>query len=40
MKNPQELCEYTRKHLIRVYPAGKRIDSSNYDPIPAFQVGA
>ena len=23
---------YTKVHLVRIYPAGYRVDSSNYDP--------
>lgn len=34
------VIEYTQKHLLRVYPAGKRVDSSNYDPVPAWNCGA
>mmetsp|Transcript_14314 Transcript_14314/g.18561 ORF Transcript_14314/g.18561 Transcript_14314/m.18561 type:complete len:877 (+) Transcript_14314:211-2841(+) len=30
---------YSIRHLIRVYPSGKRVDSSNYDPIPAWNSG-
>lgn len=30
---------FTNKHLVRIYPAGKRADSSNYNPIPMWNVG-
>lgn len=30
---------YNRNHLSRIYPAGTRIASDNYDPIPAWCVG-
>jgi len=31
--------EYTRRFFARVYPAGTRVDSSNYDPVPAWTAG-
>ena len=41
MKNGgSNLVKYTRNHLVRVYPKGLRVDSSNYDPMPAWTVGA
>jgi hypothetical protein len=30
---------YSRRQLSRIYPNGKRVDSSNYDPQPLFNVG-
>ena len=30
---------YASRHLGRVYPAGRRVDSSNYDPFPAWRAG-
>ncbi len=39
-KNPTGLQEYTQKHLMRTYPRGTRVDSSNYDPQTAWNVGA
>ncbi|CAK9022411.1 1-phosphatidylinositol 4 [Durusdinium trenchii] len=33
------LSTYAKSHLIRVYPAGSRISSSNYDPVPAWNAG-
>eukprot|EP00516_Mucochytrium_quahogii_P003690 CAMPEP_0203745910 /NCGR_PEP_ID=MMETSP0098-20131031/1506_1 /ASSEMBLY_ACC=CAM_ASM_000208 /TAXON_ID=96639 /ORGANISM=" , Strain NY0313808BC1" /LENGTH=1043 /DNA_ID=CAMNT_0050633823 /DNA_START=262 /DNA_END=3390 /DNA_ORIENTATION=- len=33
------LNSYSKSHLIRVYPAGSRITSSNYDPVPAWNAG-
>eukprot|EP00873_Tetraselmis_striata_P009850 jgi/Tetstr1/430114/TSEL_019948.t1 len=35
----QQWIEYNMRHLSRVYPAGLRVDSSNYSPIPAWQLG-
>ena len=31
---------FTEKHLLRCYPAGHRFLSDNYDPSPAWSVGA
>jgi hypothetical protein len=28
------------KYFFRIYPKGTRVDSSNYDPLPAWNVGA
>ncbi|KAG2445371.1 hypothetical protein HYH02_008836 [Chlamydomonas schloesseri] len=36
----QELYTYTGKHLMRVYPAGWRITSGNYNPMTAWIRGA
>lgn len=33
-----QLIEFNHAHLTRVYPAGKRVDSSNFDPTPAWLV--
>lgn len=33
------LNTYAKNHLIRVYPAVGRVDSSNYDPVPAWNTG-
>ena len=32
--------EHTRRFLVRTYPAGARVDSSNYSPLEALAVGA
>ena len=29
----------TERQFVRTYPAGTRIDSSNYDPIPLWNHG-
>ena len=31
--------EYNKKHLSRTYPSGRRVDSSNYDPIDMWNAG-
>lgn len=31
--------EYNSRHMTRTYPAGSRVDSSNYSPIRAWSVG-
>jgi phosphatidylinositol phospholipase C delta len=36
----QRTVIHTQRHLLRTYPAGKRLDSSNYDPFLAWGVGA
>jgi len=33
------LSRYATQHLIRVYPAGLRLTSSNYDPLAAWNAG-
>ncbi|KAG1677591.1 hypothetical protein FOA52_014489 [Chlamydomonas sp. UWO 241] len=35
-----QLLQYTRRHLLRVYPAAWRVNSGNYDPCPAWSMGA
>lgn len=34
-----DLVPYTHKHLVRIYPKGGRIDSSNPDPVEAWVQG-
>ena len=34
-----KIIEFQRKFLTRIYPSGKRIDSSNYDPFNSFLAG-
>ena len=36
----QEFNEYNTRQLSRVYPAGKRVDSSNYEPMPLWILGS
>ena len=35
-----EIIDFHRKYFTRIYPSGKRVDSSNYDPIDAFNSGS
>ena len=37
--NAAALTSYTKSHLIRSYPKGQRVDSSNYDPTVAWSCG-
>ena len=39
-KSPADWVEYNARQMSRIYPAGKRIDSSNYDPVPSWNVGS
>ncbi|KAJ3187801.1 1-phosphatidylinositol 4,5-bisphosphate phosphodiesterase delta-4 [Gaertneriomyces sp. JEL0708] len=39
-KERNEYIRHTRMFLTRIYPAGIRVNSSNYDPMPHWQVGA
>ncbi|KAI9105701.1 PLC-like phosphodiesterase [Phlyctochytrium arcticum] len=36
----KEYTEHTRRFLTRIYPAGIRVTSTNYDPVPHWRVGA
>ncbi len=36
----KEWAEYNKRQMSRIYPAGIRIDSSNYDPVPSWCVGS
>jgi hypothetical protein len=35
----QEVYTYTSRHLMRTYPMGLRINSSNYNPFRAWSLG-
>ena len=37
--NSTALTAHAKRHLIRTYPKGNRLDSSNYDPAPAWASG-
>eukprot|EP01116_Phalansterium_solitarium_P012906 TRINITY_DN2962_c0_g1_i1.p1 TRINITY_DN2962_c0_g1~~TRINITY_DN2962_c0_g1_i1.p1 ORF type:complete len:707 (-),score=248.02 TRINITY_DN2962_c0_g1_i1:579-2699(-) len=37
--SPAELVEYNSRHLCRIYPRGLRVNSSNFDPQPAWVHG-
>eukprot|EP01100_Stratorugosa_tubuloviscum_P005804 TRINITY_DN2566_c0_g4_i1.p1 TRINITY_DN2566_c0_g4~~TRINITY_DN2566_c0_g4_i1.p1 ORF type:complete len:999 (+),score=364.53 TRINITY_DN2566_c0_g4_i1:27-3023(+) len=39
-QKPRELMEFLRKRLLRVYPKGLRVDSSNYLSVYMWNVGA
>lgn len=39
-KSPLQYVEYNTRQLSRIFPKGSRIDSSNYDPVPAWNCGA
>ena len=32
-------AEYNKLHISRTYPAGRRVDSSNYDPVDMWNCG-
>jgi hypothetical protein len=34
-----DILEFTERNIIRIYPGGNRVDSSNYDPQPAWNMG-
>ena len=36
---PEEFVSYTKKFLSRIYPAAKRVDSSNYNPVEFWNCG-
>ncbi|CAK61023.1 unnamed protein product (macronuclear) [Paramecium tetraurelia] len=36
----ENLLDFHRRYFTRIYPSGSRVDSSNYDPIPAFNSGS
>ncbi|KAG7367248.1 phosphatidylinositol-specific phospholipase C, X domain containing protein [Nitzschia inconspicua] len=38
-ENAKKWREYNTQHLTRTYPAGSRIDSSNYNPVVAWATG-
>jgi len=38
-KCPMQLCDFTRKHLTRVYPKPQRIDSTNFNAQDAWSCG-
>lgn len=38
-KQPEDFIAYNKKQLSRIYPAGIRVNSSNYDPAPAWNAG-
>eukprot|EP00004_Rigifila_ramosa_P005356 TRINITY_DN1585_c2_g1_i1.p1 TRINITY_DN1585_c2_g1~~TRINITY_DN1585_c2_g1_i1.p1 ORF type:complete len:959 (+),score=234.78 TRINITY_DN1585_c2_g1_i1:344-2878(+) len=38
--NATQLVRFTADRILRVYPAGHRVDSSNYDPVRSWLCGA
>ncbi|KAH7314628.1 hypothetical protein KP509_21G011800 [Ceratopteris richardii] len=38
--DPLSVVKFTKDNILRIYPRGSRIDSSNYDPMKAFLLGA
>ena len=38
-EDSSNLTKHTANQLIRIYPAGKRVDSSNYNPILPWAAG-
>eukprot|EP00903_Cladosiphon_okamuranus_P007222 g7010.t1 len=38
-KSPEDWVLYNTRNMSRIYPAGSRVDSSNYDPVPSWNVG-
>ncbi len=38
-KHPLKCIAYTRDHIVRTYPGGMRIDSSNFNPIHYWAYG-
>ncbi|CAK71455.1 unnamed protein product (macronuclear) [Paramecium tetraurelia] len=39
-KKVKEVQQHLNNYLVRIYPSGMRVDSSNFDPIPSFILGA
>ncbi|CAM9357091.1 unnamed protein product [Ectocarpus sp. 6 AP-2014] len=39
-KSPEDWVVYNARNMSRIYPAGSRVDSSNYDPVPSWNVGS
>ncbi len=35
-----DLLEFNENQFSRIYPKGLRVDSSNYDPVPAWTCGS
>ena len=38
-EEPEEYIKHNLFQLSRIYPAGSRTDSTNYDPEPVWNVG-
>jgi phosphatidylinositol phospholipase C delta len=37
---PELVVKFTQRNILRIYPDGSRVNSSNYNPIPAWNHGA
>ena len=37
--HPEEFVNHNKTFLTRVYPSGKRVDSSNYNPVEMWNHG-
>ncbi|XP_064600200.1 1-phosphatidylinositol 4,5-bisphosphate phosphodiesterase delta-1-like isoform X2 [Liolophura sinensis] len=38
-QQPVDFVRHTQRQIVRTYPGGSRTDSSNYDPVQAWNVG-
>ncbi len=38
-KKVKSIKKFTKKHLVKIQPQGKIIDTINFDPTPAFSQG-
>ncbi len=38
-KSTAEYLDFSKKQLVRIYPSGKRLNSSNYDPVLYWKSG-
>jgi hypothetical protein len=39
LSSPQQWIEHNKRQLSRIYPGGRRTDSSNYEPVPMWLAG-
>jgi phosphatidylinositol phospholipase C, delta len=39
-RSPRAVFEHNRQYLMRTYPDGRRVDSSNFDPVIFWRMGA
>ena len=39
VRKRRDWVSYNRTHISRIFPSGARVDSSNYNPIPAWSAG-
>lgn len=38
-RSPEDFIQHNKRQLSRIYPAGSRVGSTNYDPVPFWIVG-